>query len=288
MRSLTVWITRFVLAVLLCPASAWAWGLDGHKIVAVIAADNLTPAAQSHVANILGVPADRRSIAAAMEAASIRPDTEFRDEDSRTAPWHFIDICLQDRRADVPARCPNGNCVTGKIDEYSKRLKERNYDRWGAKGDLAFLIHFVGDVHQPLHTANDADRGGNCVTVDSRARADNLHYVWDTTVVRGLEYRIDSGRPETTAHKLEQTYAAERDADSWIARGRYRVGIESSGAFRHLRCPANPNRAVPTHSRSLSSILRDARSNWTLLIWTTLTRSRAISWQKLDSGWRVF
>ncbi len=205
------------MAVLLCPASAWAWGLDGHKIVAVIAADNLTPAAQSHVANILGVPADRRSIAVAMEAASIRPDTEFRDEDSRTAPWHFIDICLQDRRADIPARCPNGNCVTGKIDEYSKRLKDGNYDRWGAKGDLAFLIHFVGDVHQPLHSANDADRGGNCVTVDSRARADNLHYAWDTTVVRGLEYSIDSGHPETTAHKLEQTYAAEKDADSWIA-----------------------------------------------------------------------
>ena len=126
-----------------------------------------------------------------MEAASIRPDTEFR-EDSRTAPWHFIDICLQDRRADIPARCPGGNCVTGKIDEYSKRLKNGNYDRWRAAGDLAFLIHFVGDIHQPLHAANDADKGGNCVTVESNTRAKNLHEVWDTNLVRRLEYSIVS------------------------------------------------------------------------------------------------
>lgn len=154
-----------------------------------------------------------------MEAASILPDTEFREEDKSTAPWHFIDICLQDHRADVAARCPDGKCVTAKIDEYSKRLKESRYDRWGAKGDLAFLIHFVGDIHQPLHAANDADRGGNCVPVDSRSRETNLHATWDTTVVRGLEYSIDSGRPETTAHKLEQIYAAEKGADSWIAAG---------------------------------------------------------------------
>jgi hypothetical protein len=205
-----------MLALLFCPLSAWAWGPDGHKIVAVIAADNLTPAAQSHVASILGVSADRKSIATAMEAASNRPDNEFREEDKSTAPWHFIDICLQDRRTDVAARCPDGKCVTGKIDEYSKRLKDGSYDRWNAAGDLAFLIHFVGDIHQPLHAATDADRGGNCVPVESRSRETNLHAVWDTTVVRGLEYDIDSGRPETTAHKLEQKYAAEKKNDSWI------------------------------------------------------------------------
>jgi hypothetical protein len=204
------------VALLLCPASAWAWGLDGHKIVAVIAADNLTPAAASHVAIILGAPPGKRGLATAMEAASILPDTEFRDEDKTTAAWHFIDICLQDRRADIAARCPGGNCVTAKIDEYSKRLKDGNYDRWRAFGDLAFLVHFVGDIHQPLHAASDADRGGNCIPVDSTIRAKNLHEAWDTPIVRRLEYSIDSGRPETTAHKLEKTYASEQAADSWI------------------------------------------------------------------------
>jgi hypothetical protein len=151
-----------------------------------------------------------------MEKASTIPDSKFREEDPSTAPWHFIDICLQDRRQDVPARCSARNCVTGKIEEYSRRLKVANYDHWGAAGDLAFIIHFVGDIHQPLHAATDADRGGNCVMVDSRSRQKDLHAVWDTTVVSGLERSIDSGRPETTARRLEQTYAAERATDSWI------------------------------------------------------------------------
>src|SRR5260370_24616550 len=205
------------MEVVLLPMSAWAWGYDGHEIVAFIAADNLTPAAQSHVASIFGVPADKRSIEIAMEKESTVPDTKFRGEDSATAPWHFIDICLQDRRQDVPARCSARNCVTGKIEEYSRRLKAGTYDHWGAAGDLAFLIHFVGDIHQPLHAANDADRGGNCIVVESRSREKDLHAVWDTTVVKRLEYSIDSGRAETTARRLEQTYAAERETDSWIS-----------------------------------------------------------------------
>ena len=102
------------------------------------------------MAKILGVPADTNSVEKAMAAASIRPDTEFRDEDKTTRPWHYIDICLQDREQDVAGRCPNGNCVTAKIDEYAHRLRDRDYDKWGAAGDLAFLIHFVGDIHQPL------------------------------------------------------------------------------------------------------------------------------------------
>src|SRR5271166_1201324 len=231
MRSTAISIANAVLAILLCPVLALAWGPDGHKIVAVIAADNLTPAAASHVADILGVTADKRTIATAMEAASNRPDNEFR-EDKSTAPWHFIDICLQDRRSDVAVRCPSRNCVTAKIDEYSKRLKESNYDRWGAEGDLAFLIHFVGDIHQPLHAANDADKGGNCIRAEAYPRAENLHDAWDNAIVRGLEDRLDSGRPETTARRLEQTYAGEKALDVWVPGHVDDIALESNQIAR--------------------------------------------------------
>ena len=101
------------------------------------------PTARSHVAQILGVPDDTAAVEKAMAAASIRRDTEFR-EDKATRPWHFIDICLQDKQADIPARCPQGNCVTAKIDDFMQRLRDGHYDQWGAAGDLAFLIHLVG------------------------------------------------------------------------------------------------------------------------------------------------
>src|SRR5712675_811218 len=109
-RSHVICMANALLLGDLIPISAWAGGYDGHKIVAVIAADNLTPAAQSHVARILGVPVDKNAIAGAMETASTIPDSKFREEDSATAPWHFINICLQDQRRDVAARCPRGNC----------------------------------------------------------------------------------------------------------------------------------------------------------------------------------
>jgi hypothetical protein len=197
------------------------------------------------VVNILGVSADKSAIATAMEAASIRPDSEFREENPSTAPWHFIDICLQDRRTDVPARCHGEDCVTGKIDEYSSRLKEGNYDKWGPGGDLAFLIHFVGDIHQPLHAANDADRGSNCVMVDSQPRAKNLHYAWDTTIVRRLENSIDSVRPDTTARRLEQTYASEEVRDAWIPGHTDDIAWESnqiarSDIYAALKIPVEP------------------------------------------------
>ena len=199
---------------------------------------------------ILGVPADKSAIARAHGKRHLRiPDSRFREEDSATAPWHFINICLQDERRDVAARCPRGNCVTGKIDEYSKRLKQQHYDRWGAAGDLAFLIHFVGDIHQPLHAANDADRGGNCVMVDSHSREKDLHAVWDTTIVRRLEreHRFRQG-PKTTAHRLEQTYAAERETDSWIPADDIAWESKQMARSEIYDASANPDRTLRTRS----------------------------------------
>jgi hypothetical protein len=224
---------------------AWAWGDQGHEIIAIIAADNLSTNAREHVATILGTPSDVASLEKAMAAASVRPDTDFRKEERSTASWHFIDICLQDRRSDLLARCPDEACVTAKIDEYTKRLKENDWDKWEAAGDLAFLIHLVGDVHQPLHTASDADRGGNCIAVRSRPPAQNLHAAWDGSVVYRLEDGVGSGSPTATAHKLEQIYAATRSVDSWKPGEANDIAWEStqiarSEIYRALGIPIEP------------------------------------------------
>jgi hypothetical protein len=200
--------------------------------MAIVAADNLSPSARDQVARILVTASDTSSVEKAMAVASVRPDTEFREEDRSTAPWHFIDICLQDQRADLPARCPGGACVTAKIDDYVNRLKAGNYDEWGAGGDLAFLIHLVGDIHQPLHAATDADKGGNCIAVESHPYARNLHAAWDTAVVYALEDSVDSGNPDATAHKLEQLYAGQKDTDSWKPGGTADIAWESNQVAR--------------------------------------------------------
>jgi S1/P1 Nuclease len=115
----------------------------------------------------------------------------------------------------VSSRCPQGNCVTAKIDEYASRLRDGDYDKWGAAGDLAFLIHFVGDVHQPLHTTTNADRGGTCQQVNVVPAEQNLHYAWDDAVVMVLEKQLGTAEPEATARKLEVLYPAGGDLATW-------------------------------------------------------------------------
>jgi S1/P1 Nuclease len=192
-------------ALLLLASRTAAWFPQGHEVMAMIAADNLTPRALSQVARILDVADQESAVADAMAAASIRPDTEFRADPS-TPPWHYIAMCLQDMPADMPKRCPGGNCVTAKIDEYTRRLKNRDYDKWGAAGDMAFLIHFVGDVHQPLHAAGNADRGGTCQPVDVTPPEKNLHYAWDDAVVVELEHELGTHNASQTATALERIY----------------------------------------------------------------------------------
>jgi len=161
------------------------------------------------IAHILGVADKRSAVAEAMAAASLLPDSQFRADPS-THPWHYIAVCLQDSRAELPARCPSGNCVTAKIDDYTRRLKQRDYDRWEASGDLAFLIHFVGDVHQPLHAAGNSDRGGTCQPVDVTPPEENLHFAWDDAVVVELEHQLGTHTPRATATALERIYSQSR------------------------------------------------------------------------------
>src|SRR5579875_657839 len=190
-------------AIMVHAAAVWAWGDDGHYIVATIAADHLTPTARAQVALILGVPDDPPAVAAAMARASILPDYQFKEEDRATSAWHYIDLCLQDTQHDEKARCPAGNCVTARIDDYASRLRRGVYDRWGADGDLAFLIHLVGDEYQPLHAANNEDLGGNCDRVRSQPPARNLHSAWDNAVVFRLEDELGARGP-AAARRLEK------------------------------------------------------------------------------------
>jgi hypothetical protein len=242
-KSKSLLLILFGLLLLSRPARAWF--PEGHEIVAIIAADDLTPSARWRVAQILSVPDNTGSVEKAMVAASIRPDIQFRDEDRSSAQWHFIDICLQDKETDLPARCPQGNCVTVKIDEYARRLRDRNYDKWGAAGDLAFLIHFVGDIHQPLHTTTNADQGGTCQQVNVVPTEKNLHYAWDDAVVTVLEKQLGTNNPEATARKLEALYPTAGDIATWEPGEAEQIAWEShqladSDVYRALGIPERP------------------------------------------------
>ena len=120
------------LAVLLMGAGyGWAWGNDGHQIVARIASLNLSPKARRHVAQLLGVSSGPTSVANAMARAAVWPDTFLRNHAPKSKPWHFIDICRGADASDLGPFCPAGGCITKKIEEYRANIPQGQFDEFG-------------------------------------------------------------------------------------------------------------------------------------------------------------
>lgn len=186
--------TWFALAVLVAPSPCLAWGAEGHRIVAAIAADQLTLAAQAQVATLLG----SNDAKAAMVAVSTWAD-EIRRQRPNTAPWHFVDIPVSAPSYDADRDCRRGDCVVAQIERDARIVGDRQLVAPVRAEALRFLIHFVGDVHQPLHDEDNGDRGGNRVQVVLGRRHTNLHAVWDVDVVRALGHD-----PEEVALRLER------------------------------------------------------------------------------------
>jgi hypothetical protein len=186
-----------VTLLLLAPGQAWCWGDEGHQTVARIAAAHLTERARQAVANLLKQDASfaatgaapsgtADTLAEAMARAAIWPD-HMPGGKGATAPWHYIDIGLFEGPSHIAERCPQGNCIVAKMKAYLVNLKEHRADgAWPESKELALLMHFAGDIHQPLHCVSDADAGGNCVNVAGFDPMHNLHAVWDITLVNKL------------------------------------------------------------------------------------------------------
>jgi len=94
---------------------------------------------------------------------------EVRRSRADTAPWHFIDIPIDKPHLDMARDCPKGDCVIGKIEQFRKALNDAAITPAERREDLMFLIHFIGDMHQPLHCADNKDKGGNDVPVEFSA-----------------------------------------------------------------------------------------------------------------------
>lgn len=183
---------HFTALLILCysfgalPAAAW-WE-TGHQTVARIAAAHLTPAARARVAQILDVPNTPRAVANALASASIWADETKRE--TGTGAWHYINLTLQDRRSDIPIRCPNSNCAPARIRLFAAQLASHTPDaaEWSSLDALRYLVHLVGDIHQPLHTVSDADLGGNCELLpDPIGGASNLHALWDGGILKEMD-----------------------------------------------------------------------------------------------------
>ena len=208
LRRLARAATASILCIsLLGPATAWAWGQEGHRIVALIAADRLTPRARAGVAELFGP-----DVKGEMEAVSTWAD-EIRDQRPGTGRWHYVDIEITSAGYDPARDCPGGNCVVAQIARDERLVADTRLAKPARAEALRFLIHFVGDLHQPLHCADHHDRGGNSVRVKLGGEETNLHAVWDTAIVSGL-----GEDPVKVAAELNARITPH-EADAWSRGG---------------------------------------------------------------------
>jgi len=164
----------------LAPLPALAWGAEGHEVVAAIALGELTPSARAQVARLLGSDA--------MLVQQSNWADEIKDQRRDTAPWHFVDIPLN-AAGFVPQRdCAQGDCVVAQIQADLQALRNKRLSAHARAEALLFLIHFVADVHQPLHAEDNDDKGGNQVRVEIGRERANLHKVWDVDVVEVMGF----------------------------------------------------------------------------------------------------
>lgn len=175
-----------LLLLLLCAIAppALGWGRDGHRIAAGLAERQLTPAARREVARLLAGEPEPTLPGVANWADEVRKS----DPGDRGARWHYVNFRGGDCRYAPPRDCPDGDCVIAAIERATRTLADRSRPDAERRDALKLLVHFITDVHQPLHSSPRADKGGNDYQVSIAGRGSNLHAVWDRELVasRGL------------------------------------------------------------------------------------------------------
>jgi hypothetical protein len=182
-------IAAVALAALLTPIAANAWWEKGHRLVANVAWDHMTPVARQNVTALLGT----ETMANVASWADV-----YRPLVAQTTGWHFVDIPADKTTYDRDRDCPLQpgvkmgsyndkwrDCATDRILFFENRIADPKIDPIERAESLEFLIHIVGDIHQPLH-ATGVEQGGNFINVTafggpscSTSGKCNLHNIWD-------------------------------------------------------------------------------------------------------------
>ena len=225
-------------------ALGFAWGHEGHTVVGLVAEHYMTASALAKARAILG--------GSTIDAMGSWAD-DYRHDHPETGPWHYIDIPLADSRIDLARECPNGDCVIAKSEQFLAVLNDPGADSGKKAEALKFVIHFVGDMHQPLHCEDDGDKGGNTRHVVFDGRPNNLHWIWDTGLLEHI-----SRNPEALAAELEGRITAEDRAqwvkgsiEDWVLEGHWLAQMVAYGNLGS----ENPFPITPAYKRQAGPVI---------------------------------
>ncbi|NYZ62409.1 S1/P1 nuclease [Luteimonas deserti] len=205
-----------LLAAFALPSSAFAWGKAGHRLVAELAVPDLKPQVRAEIDGLLAGESEPTLPGVAAWADELRE----RDPDlgRRSARWHYVNIGESGCRYDAARDCANGDCVVGALKAQAAILGDRRRPRAERVNALKFVVHFVGDAHQPMHAGYAHDRGGNTRQINFRGRGTNLHSFWDSGMLNSLGLSGDAwlARLRARAPSVDRGPVLPPRAEAWV------------------------------------------------------------------------
>lgn len=166
--------TLLILSMCLMTSKAFAWGKNGHRIVGEIAQQNLSVEAQKGVKDLLG---DEDLARVSTWPDEIRSDKNY----SYSTPWHYVSIPTGKTYFDQK-RVADGDVLFA-LFQFEETLRDKKATKEQKKDALRFMVHMMGDLHQPLHVGLADDRGGNSVKLKWFKAETNLHAIWDESII---------------------------------------------------------------------------------------------------------
>jgi hypothetical protein len=220
-----------MFALLASTGRALAWGPHGHRIATRVAEARLSPEARAAVRELLH------------EGDTLLTVCTWADDDGHfavpgSAPWHYVNVPIDAARYS-DRYCRRGDCVVAKIHQFRKVLADRHATKAERARALLFFVHLVEDVHQPLHVGDHNDKGGNDTQVQYFNEGDNLHRLWDSTLIN------DASRDERAWVRQIEPLLTDANVAAWT-RGSVESWADESLAEARTayRDPRNPARTI--------------------------------------------
>jgi hypothetical protein len=204
-----------ILTSSLLTASDYDWGKTGHRATAHIADQHLSNCAKKNIEKLL----DGASLAEiSTYADEIKSDETYRPY----GPWHYVNVPF-DKKYEEHPKSERGDLMQG-IDHCIAVLKNPNSSKADKVFNLKLLVHFIGDLHQPMHTGIGADKGGNDFQVQWFGQGTNLHRVWDTSMIENYDMSYtELAAAMPTLNKRQQKAIQEGTHYDWMEDSRQLV-----------------------------------------------------------------
>jgi hypothetical protein len=214
------------LVLTLQASAALSWGDEGHRITGYVANSALTASTRAKLREVLGTD-DLATVATWMDDQRDLLDREIPG----SSRWHYENRAACSTSTADKKRCPQGNCVTHQIERLRSLLSNPQLSREQRARTVRMLVHLIGDLHQPLHLADNRDRGGNDVWVYVGTDRDTsrLHAVWDTRFVRFSLRRKPEfafARELIEKYRINLTTWQQGNVDTWASES-YLLGKQS-------------------------------------------------------------